>query len=208
MMRILKEAINNQQQVYRPACNLIASKSKQNLENLLLGKANKNDSGIVIKALTAIAKEIDTGNQDVPAAKSEFLTRHLSNQNGQYSIDFKKLVREKECDPLSILGLLSIPLYYDALNINAGQSPNPYRKFLSMFSENGNFNDLSYILLGEFTEAFNVDNIDTNNEFIKKYLNTDLFTIRTRNRKSFEKVYNSYVNDNVFDKNSIRKLLK
>ena len=208
MMKILKEAINNQQQVYRPACNLIAGKSAQNLIDLLTGKANKNDSKKVTDALIAIAIEIDKGNQDVPKAKSEFLTRHLSNQNGQYSIDFKNLVREKECNPLSILGLLSIPLYYDALKPSAGQNTNPYQKFLSMFSENGNFDDLSYILLGEFTEAFNVDNIDNNNEFINRYLRTNLFTNLTRNRKSFEKVYNSYVNDNVFDKNSIRKLLK
>lgn len=209
MMKILKEAINNQQQqVYRPACNLIAGKSAQNLIDLLTGKANKNDSKKVTDALIAIATEIDKGNQDVPKAKSEFLTKHLSNQNGQYSIDFKNLVREKECNPLSILGLLSIPLYYDALKPNAGQNTNPYQKFLSMFSENGNFDDLSYILLGEFTEAFNVDNIDNNNEFINRYLKTNLFTNLTRNRKSFEKVYNSYVNDNVFDKNSIMKLLK
>ena len=208
MMKILKEVINNQQQVYRPACNLIAGKSAQNLIDLLTGKANKNDSKKVTDALIAIATEIDKGNQDVPKAKSEFLTRHLSNQNGQYSIDFKNLVREKECNPLSILGLLSIPLYYDALKPSAGQNTNPYQKFLSLFSENGNFDDLSYILLGEFTEAFNVDNIDNNNEFINRYLKTNLFTNLTRNRKSFEKVYNSYVNDNVFDKNSIRKLLK
>ena len=77
-----------------------------------------------------------------------------------------------------------------------------------MVADDGNFDDLSYILLGEFTEAFNVDNIDNNNEFINRYLKTNLFTNLTRNRKSFEKVYNSYVNDNVFDKNSIRKLLK
>ena len=207
-MKILKEAIKNQQQVYRPACDLIAGKSKQNLENLLLGKANKNDSGTVIKALTAIAKEIDIGNQDVPSAKSEFLTRHLSNQNGQYSIDFKNLVHEKECNPLSILGLLSIPLYYDALKPNAGQNISPYQKFLSMFSESGNFDDLSYILLGEFTEAFNVDNINNNNEFINRYLKTDLFTKGTRTRKSFERVYNSYVNDNRFDDYSIKQILK
>ena len=209
-MKILKEAIKNQQQVYRPACDLIAGKSKQNLENLLLGKANKNDSGTVIKALTAIAKEIDIGNQDVPSAKSEFLTKYLSNQNGQYSLDFKKLVRDKECNPLSILGVLSIPLYYDVLNPNTGQNPTPYEKFLSMFSENGNFDDLSYILLGEFTEAFNVDNIESNNEFIKVYLNSKqkLFTEKTKTRKQFEKVYNSYVNDPVFDINSIKKILK
>ena len=77
-----------------------------------------------------------------------------------------------------------------------------------MFSENGTFDNLSYVLLGEFTEAFNADNIDNNNEFINRYLKTDLFTKSTRTRKSFERVYNSYVNDNRFDDYSIKQILK
>ena len=79
-----------------------------------------------------------------------------------------------------------------------------------MFSADGNFDNLSYILLGEFTEAFNVDNIESNNEFIKVYLKSKqkLFTEKTKTRKQFEKVYNSYVNDPVFDINSIKKILK
>ena len=53
-----------------------------------------------------------------------------------------------------------------------------------MFSEDGNFDNLSYILLGEFTEAFNVDNIESNNEFIKVYLKSKqkLFTEKTKTR--------------------------
>ena len=207
-MKILKEAINTTNQDYKGACDLIAGKSAQNLVDLLTGKANRTDSEKIIKALTAIAAEIDKGNQDFPKTKGEFITKYLSNQNGQYSIDFKKLVQDKECNPLSILGLLSIPPYYSVLNINVGQNPNPYRKFISMFSADGNFDNLSYVLLGEFTEAFNVDNIDTENEFIKNYLNTTLFTKSTRTRKSFEKVYNSYVNDNRFDDYSIKQILK
>ena len=205
MMKILKEAAGSAPD-YKAACNLIAGKSAQNLKDLLLGKGS--DSETVIKALTDVAVEIRHGGQKFPRAKSKFIIKYLSNKNGLYSLDFKKLVRDKECNPLSILGLLSIPLYYDALKPNPGQNISPYQKFLSMFSESGNFDDLSYILLGEFTEAFNVDNINNNNEFINRYLKADLFTNRTRNRKSFERVYNSYVNDNVFDKNSIRKLLK
>ena len=207
MMRILKEAAGSAPN-YKAACDLIAGKSAQNLVDLLTGKANKTDSETVIKALTDVAVEIRHGGQKFPKTKSKFIIKYLSNQNGQYSIDFKKLVQDKECNPLSILGLLSIPPYYSVLNINVGQNPNPYRKFISMFSENGNFNDLSYVLLGEFTEAFNVDNIDTENEFIKNYLNTTLFTKSTRTRKSFEKVYNSYVNDNRFDDYSIKQILK
>ena len=204
-MKILKEAINTTNQDYKGACDLIAGKSAQNLIELLTGRANSNDSGKVIKALTAIAAEIDKGNQDFPKTKGEFVTKYLSkDQNGQYSLDFKKLVKDKECNPLNILGLLSIPPYYSVLKTNS------YRKFLSMFSENGNFNDLSYVLLGEFTEAFNVDNIDQNNEFIKVYLNSKqkLFTEKTKTRKQFEKVYNSYVNDSVFDINRIKNILK
>ena len=209
-MKILKEAINTTNQDYKGACDLIAGKSAQNLVDLLTGKANRTNSEKIIKALTAIAAEIDKGNQDFPKTKGEFITKYLSNQNGQYSIDFKKLVQDKECNPLSILGLLSIPPYYSVLNINVGQNPNPYRKFISMFSADGNFDNLSYVLLGEFTEAFNVDNIESNNEFIKVYLKSKqrLFTEKTKTRKQFEKVYNSYVNDPVFDINSIKKILK
>ena len=209
MMRILKEAAGSAPN-YKAACDLIAGKSAQSLVDLLTGKADKNDSETVIKALTDVAVEIRHGGQKFPKTKSKFIIKYLSNQNGLYSLDFKKLVRDKECNPLSILGLLSIPLYEAELNHNTTLNPTPYNKFLSMFSEDGNFDNLSYILLGEFTEAFNVDNIESNNEFIKVYLKSKqkLFTEKTKTRKQFEKVYNSYVNDPVFDINSIKKILK
>ena len=209
MMKILKEATNTNPNLAKAVYNLIADKSAKDLENLLLGKAN--GSSKAIKVLTDIAKAITNKDPNYPTKRLGFLTRNMPKFNNSSSteyIDFKKLVKDPEFNLLGILGLLSIPLYYDALKPNPGQNISPYQKFLSMFSENGNFNDLSYILLGEFTEAFNVDNINNNNEFINRYLKTDLFTNRTRNKKSFERVYNSYVNDNVFDKNSIRKLLK
>ena len=209
MMRILKEATNTNPNLAKAAYNLIADKSAKDLENLLLGK--ENGSSKAIKVLTDIAKAITNKDPNYPTKRLGFLTRNMpkfNNSSNTEYIDFTELVKDPEFNLLGILGLLSIPLYYDALKPNAGQNINPYQKFLSMFSENGNFDDLSYILLGEFTEAFNVDNINNNNEFINRYLKTDLFTNRTRNRKSFERVYNSYVNDNVFDKNSIRKLLK
>ena len=161
-MKILKEAAGSAPD-YKAACDLIAGKSAQNLKDLLLGKGS--DSETVIKALTDVAVEIRHGGQKFPKTKSKFIIKYLSNQNGLYSLDFKKLVRDKECNPLSILGLLSIPLYEAELNHNTALNPTPYNKFLSMFSEDGNFDNLSYILLGEFTEAFNVDNIESNNEF-------------------------------------------
>ena len=208
MMRILKEATNTNPD-YKGVYKLIAGGSEQNLKNTLLGKTN--DSKDVTEALINIAEAITNKDPKYPTKRLGFLTRNMPKFNNSSSteyIDFTELVKDPEFNLLGILGLLSIPLYYDALKPNAGQNINPYQKFLAMFSENGNFDDLSYILLGEFTEAFNVDNIDNNNEFINRYLKTNLFTNLTRNRKSFERVYNSYVNDNVFDKNSIRKLLK
>ena len=209
MMRILKEAINTNPNLAKAVYNLIADKSAKDLENLLLGKAN--GSSKAIKVLTDIAKAITNKDPNYPTKRLGFLTRNMpkfNNSSNTEYIDFTELVKDPEFNLLGILGLLSIPLYYDTLKPNAGQNTSPYQKFLSMFAENGNFDNLSYILLGEFTEAFNVDNIEQNNEFIKNYLNTKLFTDLTRNRKSFEKVYNSYVNDNVFNKDSIRKLLK
>ena len=208
MMKILKED-QNTANLAKAVYNLIANKSEKDLENLLLGKAN--GSSKAIKVLTDIAKAITSHDPSYPTKRLGFLTRNMPKFNNSSStdyIDFEGLVHDQEFNLLSILGLLSIPIYYDVLNINVGQNPNPYKKFISMFSEDGNFDNLSYILLGEFTEAFNVDNIERDNEFIKKYLNTTLFTDRTRNRKSFERVYNSYVNDNVFDKGSINQVLK
>lgn len=209
MMKILKEATNTNPNLAKAVYNLIADKSAKDLENLLLGKAN--GSSKAIKVLTDIAKAITDKDPNYPTKRLGFLTRNMpkfNNSSNTEYIDFTELVKDPEFNLLGILGLLSIPLYYDALKPNPGQNINPYQKFLSMFSENGNFDDLSYILLGEFTEAFNVDNINNNNEFINRYLKTDLFTNRTRNRKSFERVYNSYVNDNVFDKSSINNVLK
>ena len=209
MMKILKEAINTDPNLAKAVYNLIADKSAKDLENLLLGKAN--GSSKAIKILTDIAKAITSHDPSYPTKRLGFLTRNMpkfNNSSNTEYIDFTGLVKDPEFNLLGILGLLSIPLYYDALKPNPGQNISPYQKFLSMFSENGNFDDLSYILLGEFTEAFNIDNINNNNEFINRYLKTDLFTKGTRTRKSFERVYNSYVNDNRFDDYSIKQILK
>lgn len=204
MMKILKEDMNTAN-LAKAACNLIAGKSAQNLKDLLLGKAN--GSSKAIKILTDIAKAITNKDPNYPTKRLEFLTRNMPKFNNNSSteyIDFTALVKDKEVNPLNILGLLSIPIYSEVLK------PDSYRKFISMFSADGNFDNLSYVLLGEFTEAFNVDNIDTNNEFIKTYLNSNqkLFTIKTKSRNQFEKVYNSYVNDSVFDINRIKNILK
>ena len=210
MMKILKED-QNTANLARAVCNLIAGKSAQNLKDLLLGRAN--GSSKAVKILTDIAKAITNKDPNYPTKRLEFLTRNMPKFNNSSSpdyIDFTALVKDKEVNPLNILGLLSIPLYEAELNHNTALNPTPYNKFLSMFSEDGNFDNLSYVLLGEFTEAFNVDNIESNNEFIKVYLNSKqkLFTEKTKTRKQFEKVYNSYVNDPVFDINSIKKILK
>ena len=208
MMRILKEATNTNPD-YKGVYKLIAGRSEQNLKNTLLGKTN--DSKDVTEALINIAEAITNKDPNYPTKRLGFLTRNMpkfNNSSNTEYIDFTELVKDPEFNLLGILGLLSIPLYYDALKPNPGQNISPYQKFLSMFSENGNFDDLSYILLGEFTEAFNIDNINNNNEFINRYLKTDLFTKGTRTRKSFERVYNSYVNDNRFDDYSIKQILK
>ena len=204
MMRILKED-QNTANLARAVCNLIAGKSAQNLKDLLLGRAN--GSSKAVKILTDIAKAITNKDPNYPTKRLEFLTRNMPKFNNSSSpdyIDFTALVKDKEVNPLNILGLLSITIYSEVLK------PDSYRKFISMFSADGNFDNLSYVLLGEFTEAFNVDNIESNNEFIKGYLNSKqkLFTEKTKTRKQFEKVYNSYVNDPVFDINSIKKILK
>lgn len=203
-MKILKEDMNTAN-LAKAVCNLIAGKSAQNLKDLLLGKAN--GSSKAIKILTDIAKAITNKDPNYPTKRLEFLTRNMPKFNNNSSteyIDFTALVKDKEVNPLNILGLLSIPIYSEVLK------PDSYRKFISMFSADWNFDNLSYVLLGEFTEAFNVDNIDTNNEFIKTYLNSNqkLFTIKTKSRNQFEKVYNSYVNDSVFDINRIKNILK
>ncbi len=204
MMKILKED-QNTANLARAVCNLIAGKSAQNLKDLLLGRAN--GSSKAVKILTDIAKAITNKDPNYPTKRLEFLTRNMPKFNNSSSpdyIDFTALVKDKEVNPLNILGLLSITIYSEVLK------PDSYRKFISMFSADGNFDNLSYVLLGEFTEAFNVDNIESNNEFIRAYLNSKqkLFTEKTKTRKQFEKVYNSYVNDPVFDISSIKKILK
>ena len=211
MMKILKEAITFNASKYKSIYKSVASGSDQSLKRMLVDDKNSNQSNnnqfTIKEALINVAAAIDKGNRDFPATRSKFLTKYLSNVstgNGATStIDFKKLVKDPEFNLLSVLGLLSIPLYRKVLNKNK----DAYRKFLSMFSEDGNFNNLSYILLGEFTEAFDVDNIESNNEFISKYLNTELFTKDTKNRRQFEKVYNSYVNNSNFDDTVINKAL-
>ena len=209
MMKILKEAITFNASKYKSIYKSIASGSDQSLKRMLVDDKNGNQSNnnqfTIKEALINVAAAIDKGNRDFPATRSKFLTKYLSNVstgNGTTrTIDFKKLVKDPEFNLLSVLGLLAIPLYRKVL------AHDSYRKFLSMFSEDGNFNNLSYILLGEFTEAFDVDNIEKNNDFISKYLNTELFTKDTKNRKLFEKVYNSYVNNSDFDDTIINKVL-
>ena len=212
MMKILKEAITFNASKYKSIYKSIASGSDQSLKRMLVDDKNSNQSNnnqfTIKEALINVAASIDKGNRDFPATRSKFLTKYLSTVstgNGTTrTIDFKKLVKDPEFNLLSVLGLLAIPLYRKVL---ARKSNNSYRKFLSMFSEDGNFDNLSYILLGEFTEAFDVDNIESNNEFISKYLNTELFIKDTKNRKQFEKVYNSYVNNSNFDDAVINKAL-
>ena len=209
MMKILKEAITFNASKYKSIYKSVASGSDQSLKRMLVDDKNSNQSNnnqfTIKEALINVAAAIDKGNRDFPATRGKFLTKYLSNVstgNGTtYTIDFKKLVKDPEFNLLSVLGLLSVPLYRKVL------APDSYRKFLSMFSEDGNFNNLSYILLGEFTEAFDVDNISKTNELINVYLNTELFTKSTKNRKQFEKVYNSYVNNSEFDDTVINKAL-
>ena len=209
MMKILKEAITFNASKYKSIYKSIASGSDQSLKRMLVDNKNSNQSNnnqfTIKEALINIAAAIDKGNRDFPATRSKFFTKYLSNVstgNGTTrTIDFKKLVKDPEFNLLSVLGLLAIPLYRKVL------AHDSYRKFLSMFSEDGNFNNLSYILLGEFTEAFDVDNIAKDNEFINVYLNTKLFTEDTKNRRQFEKVYNSYVNNSNFDDTVINKAL-
>ena len=209
MMKILKEAITFNASKYKSIYKSIASGSDQSLKRMLVDNKNSNQSNnnqfTIKEALINVAAAIDKGNRDFPATRSKFLTKYLSNVstgNGTTrTIDFKKLVKDPEFNLLSVLGLLAIPLYRKVL------AHDSYRKFLSMFSEDGNFNNLSYILLGEFTEAFDVDNIAKDNEFINVYLNTKLFTEDTKNRRQFEKVYNSYVNNSNFDDTVINKAL-
>lgn len=209
MMKILKEAITFNASKYKSIYKSIASGSDQSLKRMLVDDKNSNQSNnnqfTIKEALINVAAAIDKGNRDFPATRSKFLTKYLSTVstgNGTTrTIDFKKLVKDPEFNLLSVLGLLAIPLYRKVL------ARDSYRKFLSMFSEDGNFDNLSYILLGEFTEAFDVDNIAKDNEFIKVYLNTELFTKDTKNRRQFEKVYNSYVNNSNFDDTVINKAL-
>lgn len=202
-MKILKEAINSPQD-YKKAYKLIAEESEQNLKkNILLGKSSKSKE--VIDVLTEIAKAVASGDQKFPQGRLGFLTRNmpvLKDRNSSIYIDFKALANDSELNVLCLLGLISTVLYSNVLNSEA------YKRFLSIFSKNMNFDDLSYVLLGEFTEAFDVDNITTSNKFIVKYLNTVYFERDDNlNRKTFEEVYNSYVNGYDFNPSQVLRRL-
>ena len=126
-MKILKEDMNTAN-LAKAACNLIAGKSAQNLKDLLIGKAN--GSSKAIKILTDIAKAITNKDPNYPTKRLEFLTRNMPKFNNNSSteyIDFTALVKDKEVNPLNILGLLSIPIYSEVLK------PDSYRKFISIF---------------------------------------------------------------------------
>ena len=107
MMKILKEAINTDPNLAKAVYNLIADKSAKDLENLLLGKAN--GSSKAIKVLTDIAKAITNKDPNYPTKRLGFLTRNMPKFNNSSSpdyIDFTALVKDKEVNPLNILGLL------------------------------------------------------------------------------------------------------
>ena len=212
-MKILKEEISDLNS-YKTLAQLTESDFKR-LVSLkpknITSKNTSNDSipenditksnniKSILKLLASmVTKTVDT----FPKQQCKFLTDYYKVSDGTF--DFGKLVKDSNFNLLRVKGMLAALMFKSVL-----RSLNTYYRFLSLFSptfvgvDNIKIknppNDVSFIILNSFTEAFGINNISKTNKFIKDYVNSTYFDNYTPTREVFEKVYNDYVSNPSFN---------
>lgn len=169
--------------------------SNDNIPENDITKSNNIKS--ILKLLASmVTKTVDT----FPKQQCKFLTDYYNSDEG--SLDFSKLVKDSNFNLLRVKGMLAALMFKSVL-----RSLNTYYRFLSLFSPTfvggDNIknipNEVSFIILNSFTEAFGINNISKTNKFIKDYVNSTYFDNYTPTREVFEKVYNDYVSNPSFN---------
>ena len=208
-MRILKEDIadlnnyKNCKEAYRTLAQLTQSEFKKLVALKISLKSNSgtsendNERSIKIKNILKLLAEVSIKTNDTfPKAQCKFLTDYYKDR----SFDFDKLVKNSNFNLLRVRGMLVALMFKFVLS-----NQETYCRFLSLFSPNfpGEDkvipDDLSFIILNSFAEAFGINNISKDNKFIKEYMNTKFFNELTTARETFEKVYNDYVSNPAFN---------
>ena len=217
-MKILKEEISdlnsysNCKEAYKTLAQLTESDFKRlvslkpkNITSKNTSNDNIPENDITksnnIKSILRLLASIVTRTNDVfPEKQCKFLTNYYNNGKGH--LNFSKLVKDSNFNLLRVKGMLAALMFKYVL-----RSLNTYYRFLSLFSPTfvgvDNIknppNDVSFIILNSFTEAFGINNISKTNKFIKDYVNSTYFDNYTPTREVFEKVYNDYVSNPSFN---------
>ena len=202
-MKILKEEVlsnpnlNNYNDC-KKAYKMLTGLTESDFKKYVSLKSNNDTSSSIKNILTSLAEIVSTNKNILPEKQCKFLTNYYNNGKGP--LDFSKLVKDGDFNLLRVRGMIAALMFKSIL-----RHISTYYRFLSLFSPTFDRDgrtlpeDLSFIILNSFAEAFGINNISTTNKFVKDYLNTEYFSIYTETREVFEKVYNSYVSDPAFD---------
>ena len=204
-MKILKEEVlsnpnlNNYNDC-KKAYKMLTGLTESDFKKYVSLKSDNDTSSSIKNILTSLAEIVSTNKGILPEKQCKFLTNYYNNGKGP--LDFSKLVKDGDFNLLRVKGMLAALMFKSVL-----RSLNTYYRFLSLFSPTfvggDNIknipNDVSFIILNSFTEAFGINNISKTNRFIKDYVNSTYFDNYTPTREVFEKVYNDYVSNPSFN---------
>ena len=204
-MKILKEEVLsnlnlNSYNDCKRAYKMLTGLTESDFKKYVSLKSDNDTSSSIKNILTSLAEIVSTNKGVLPEKQCKFLTNYYNNGKGP--LDFSKLVKDGEFNLLRVKGMLAALMFKSVL-----RSLNTYYRFLSLFSPtfigSDNIknppNEVSFIILNSFTEAFGINNISKTNKFIKDYVNNTYFDNYTQTREVFEKVYNDYVSNPSFN---------
>ena len=188
-MKILKEDIadlNYYKKAYSALTHITESDFKKlvsKLASLQPDKKSKSDikSSNIKKILTLLAEIANNDKKSLPKKQCKFLTDYYDMNKKTF--DFNKLVKDSNFNLLRVRGMVATLIFKSVL-----RNEETYFRFLSLFSpkfpgeRNVIPNDLSFIILNSFAEAFGIDNISKTNKFVKDYLNNTYFINYTPTR--------------------------
>ena len=202
-MKILKEAknvLNLNLNDYKKFYGTLTRLTESEFKKLVSLKSDNDKSNEIKDVLNSLTKIAISDKASLPENQCKFLTGYYNNDKAV--LDFNKLVKDSNFNLLRVKGMLAALMFK-----SVSRSLNTYYRFLSLFSPtfvgSDNIqnipNEVSFIILNSFTEAFGISNISKTNKFIKDYVNSTYFDNYTPTREVFEKVYNDYVSNPSFN---------
>ena len=182
----------------KKAYKMLTGLTESDFKKYVSLKSDNDTSSSIKNILTLLAEIANNDKKSLPKKQCKFLTNYYDMNKKTF--DFNKLVKDSNFNLLRVRGMIATLIFKSVL-----RNEETYYRFLSLFSpkfpgeRNVIPNDLSFIILNSFAEAFGIDNISNTNKFIKDYLNNTYFINYTPTREVFEKVYNDYVSNPSFD---------